>query len=278
MITINNVDDKTFTFNGITYYKNFTPIVRGQNIQVLNTYDSKISLTEFPVIFSDFIIDGATPASVVDAQNLLLPILFTRSSLNSDVNISDLISTDPSNIIELGTDGKLFAESSGGVIPRISTGYAKATDFGNINFYPKALFSDIPIQNNANNDTWLAVTFVNQRVIHHFGEAVSLDKITYVNGTRSVDGSSETFGAKDIVIYAITADVDPVFTYGTTDANYTQIFSGTLDQYTIAQSKTPPEITLTNVPANTFALVYDIANNYAASARIEIRRLTAYKN
>jgi len=196
-----------------------------------------------------------------------------------DVIIADLISTDPNNIIEQGTDGKLFAESSGGGSSAglITTGYTKATDFGNANFYPKSMFLDVPIQDDANTDIWLASTFVNQRVIHHFGEGVELDKITYVNGTRSVDGSSVTFGAKTVTIYAITANVDPVFTYNVTDANYTQIFTGDFAQYTIAQAKNPPELTLSNIPATTFALVYDIADNHASSGRIEIRRLSAFK-
>ena len=197
-----------------------------------------------------------------------------------DVIIADLISADAGNQTTTGNDGKLFTPASGGGgggTGLITTGYTKATDFGNINFYPKAMFQAIPIQDDANTDIWLASTFTNQRVIHQFGEGVELDKISYVNGTRSVDGSSVTFGAKTVTIYAITANVDPVFTYGVTDANYTQIFTGDFAQYTISQSKSPPELTLINIPTTTYALVYDIANNHAASGRIEIRRLSAFK-
>ena len=247
-IVINDIDSQYFTFNGIRYFKNFTPVVRGNNIEIVNTYDRKISLTDAPTIYTDYTVDGNTFASVELLQNALLPVIYTRNSLNSS--------------------------SESGLI---TTGYTKATDFGNANFYPKSMFLDVPIQDDANTDIWLASTFTNQRVIHHFGEGVELDKITYVNGTRSVDGSSVTFGAKTVTIYAITANVDPVFTYNVTDANYTQIFTGNFAQYTIAQAKNPPELTLSNIPATTFALVYDIADNHASSGRIEIRRLSAFK-
>lgn len=200
-------------------------------------------------------------------------------------DISDVNITAPSNgqVLKYNDSTQLWENQDesggGGGTGLITTGYTKATDFGNINFYPKAMFQAIPIQDDANTDIWLASTAVNQRVIHHFGEGVSLDKISYVNGTRSVDGSSVTFGAKTVTIYAITANIDPAFTYGVTDANYTQIFTGDFAQYTISQSKSPPELTLTNIPATTYALVYDIANNHTGdnSGRIEIRRLSAFK-
>lgn len=192
---------------------------------------------------------------------------------------ADLISADSPNAIVLGADGKLKVTAVGVIPPElITTGYTKATDFGNANFYPKAMFLDVPIQDDANTDIWLASTFTNQRVIHQFGEGVALNKISYVNGTRTVDGSGEGQGAKTVNIYALNADVDPTFTYGVTDANYTLIFSGDLAQYTIAQAKSPPELTLTSVPALTYGLVYDIMNNHDASGRIEIRRLLAHKS
>ena len=90
MIIINTVDSTKFTFNGITYFKNFTPVVRGNYIEVVNTYDARLRLTDAPVLFSDFTVDGSTYASVSLLQQALLPILFTRDSLGSGSGVGTL--------------------------------------------------------------------------------------------------------------------------------------------------------------------------------------------
>ena len=91
-IIINTVNSTKFTYNGIEYYKNFTPIARGDGIEVSNTYDRKISLTDnVPVIYSDYTVDGSTFATVELLQTALLPVLFTRASLGSaSLNLGDL--------------------------------------------------------------------------------------------------------------------------------------------------------------------------------------------
>jgi hypothetical protein len=87
MIVINNIDGKKFSYNGVNYYKNFTPIVVGSDkIRILNTYDSKIELTEFPTLFSEITLDGVVYASPQLLQNALLPVVFTRSTLSGGEN------------------------------------------------------------------------------------------------------------------------------------------------------------------------------------------------
>ena len=81
MIIINEIDSIRFSYNGIAYFKNFTPIVRGNKIEVVNTYDRKIVLTDAPTLFSEYEVDGLTYGNVADLQIALLPILFTRASL-----------------------------------------------------------------------------------------------------------------------------------------------------------------------------------------------------
>lgn len=81
MIIINTVSDNRFTFNGVTYFRNFTPFVTGNKVSIVNAYNSCISLTDAPTIYSDFVVDGVTYANVNDLQIALLPIVYTRSSL-----------------------------------------------------------------------------------------------------------------------------------------------------------------------------------------------------
>jgi hypothetical protein len=102
MTIINNVDTERFSFNGVEYFKNFTPVVVGNKIRILNTYDSSIELTSFPTLFSDFEVDGNTYLNVSDLQSDLLPILYSRLSLGDISNKLDKSST-PDSIY--ATDG-----------------------------------------------------------------------------------------------------------------------------------------------------------------------------
>lgn len=81
MITINTVSASKFSYNGINYFKNFTPVVSGNKISILNTYDACISLTSAPTHFSEYVVNGQTFASVALLQDALLPIIFTKSGL-----------------------------------------------------------------------------------------------------------------------------------------------------------------------------------------------------
>lgn len=79
MITILNISDTKFSYNGIAYFKNFTPFVTGNKVSIVNTYDACISLTNFPTIYSDISVDGVTYGSVAALQNALLPVLYNRT-------------------------------------------------------------------------------------------------------------------------------------------------------------------------------------------------------
>jgi hypothetical protein len=82
MTIINDINTQRFSFNGVEYYKNFTPVVVGNKIRILNVYDSSIELTSFPTLFSDFEVDGNTFLDVESLQSALLPVLYTRSTLS----------------------------------------------------------------------------------------------------------------------------------------------------------------------------------------------------
>lgn len=81
MTQIETVNNQKFIFNGIEYYKNFMPKVVGDKIEIINVYDSKIRLTDFPTLYSDIEVDGIVYASVNTTQVALLPVLYTRGSL-----------------------------------------------------------------------------------------------------------------------------------------------------------------------------------------------------
>lgn len=83
MITILNISDTKFSYNGIAYFKNFTPFVTGNKVSIVNTYDACISLTNFPTIYSDISVDGVIYGSVAALQNALLPVLFNRTFTQS---------------------------------------------------------------------------------------------------------------------------------------------------------------------------------------------------
>lgn len=82
MITIQNLGSQQFRFNGIPYYKNFTPFVVGNKIKIVNFYDSTLTLCDF-TDFSEFQVNGNTFASVALLADALLPVLYFRGSLGS---------------------------------------------------------------------------------------------------------------------------------------------------------------------------------------------------
>jgi hypothetical protein len=83
MITINTISPTRFSFNGVTYHKNFMPFVTGNKIAIINVYDGCITLTDAPTIFSDFTVNGVTYSSVNDLQSALLDVIYTRNSLTN---------------------------------------------------------------------------------------------------------------------------------------------------------------------------------------------------
>ena len=78
MNTINNVDATKFTINGIPHNKNFTPLVAGDRVSIVGTYDSSLQLLP-PTPFSDFTVDGNTFLDVASLQEALLPVLYSRN-------------------------------------------------------------------------------------------------------------------------------------------------------------------------------------------------------
>lgn len=81
MIIILNINSEKFSLNGIPYFKNFMPHVVAGKLKIVNIYDSKFVLTELDV-FTNYLVDDVLFESVSELQDALLPVLYTRNSLN----------------------------------------------------------------------------------------------------------------------------------------------------------------------------------------------------
>lgn len=84
MVFINNIDGQSFSLNGIPYFKNFLPHVVGDNLRVVNQYDTSLMLSDYKN-FSEYSVDGNTFASIAQLQSALLPVLYTRNSLGGGI-------------------------------------------------------------------------------------------------------------------------------------------------------------------------------------------------
>jgi hypothetical protein len=82
MIVILTINSEKFSLNGIPYFKNFMPHVVAGMLKIVNVYDSKFELCELQK-FSNYSVDGVVFSSLAVLQDALLPVIYTRNSLNS---------------------------------------------------------------------------------------------------------------------------------------------------------------------------------------------------
>lgn len=83
MIVINERSGNRFEIDGVEYFKNFTPVVRGNKVKIVNTYDHRIEimpLTEY----TEVTLDGSVRANLEALQSALLPVLFTKQTLGGE--------------------------------------------------------------------------------------------------------------------------------------------------------------------------------------------------
>ena len=93
MTIITNIDGTTFEINGIKYYKNFISLVAGNNLRIVDVYDVRLELAPFDD-YSQYTVNGNTYGNVADLQEALLPVLFTRASLNGIVVDGDIVDVE----------------------------------------------------------------------------------------------------------------------------------------------------------------------------------------
>ena len=73
-VVIVNIDETKFSLNGVEYHKNFMSLVKGNLVEILNVYDSGVTLQE-KTIFSDYTIDGGGFGSAALLQAALIDVL-----------------------------------------------------------------------------------------------------------------------------------------------------------------------------------------------------------
>jgi len=77
MNSINSLNDKNFTLNGIQYFRNYVSAVHGNKIELYNCYERKdvlVSLTHF----SEFTVNGSSYTSAAALQAALLDVTYSR--------------------------------------------------------------------------------------------------------------------------------------------------------------------------------------------------------
>lgn len=84
MIVISNINTHKFSLNGIPYWKNFMSIVFGDQLKIVNAYDSKLCLSELKE-YTQYSVNGVIHVNVEDLQSALLPILYSRNTLGGAV-------------------------------------------------------------------------------------------------------------------------------------------------------------------------------------------------
>jgi hypothetical protein len=79
MIVIVDISPVYFSLNGIRYFKNFTPLVQGQKVSLVNTFDNRIVLYENKNI-SEITIDGDVYTDIEEFQEILLPVVYAKNA------------------------------------------------------------------------------------------------------------------------------------------------------------------------------------------------------
>lgn len=100
-VTIVNIDNTTFSIDGVPYLKNFMSVVTVDLVRILNTYDSKLILKE-NTIFSDYTIDGGGFGSAILLQAALKDVLFNRDNLGTDLGFQVISNTSDFNALVTG--------------------------------------------------------------------------------------------------------------------------------------------------------------------------------
>ena len=77
MNSINSLNEKNFTLNGIQYFRNYVSAVHGTKVEVYNCYERKDVLIPL-AHFSEFSVNGSTYTSATTLQAALLDVTYSR--------------------------------------------------------------------------------------------------------------------------------------------------------------------------------------------------------
>lgn len=77
MHNIIKINDATFTYNGVQYPRQFTPVLRGDKIAIYSIYDVNLVLSDFDV-YSEYRINGLLMPTPEQTQAAILAATFTK--------------------------------------------------------------------------------------------------------------------------------------------------------------------------------------------------------
>lgn len=95
-VTIININDTTFSINGINYIKNFISVVSGDLVRIQNVYDGKL-IIQANANYVDYTVGGSSFGSASLLQTSLIEVLFNRDLQGFE----NRVSTNESDIINL---------------------------------------------------------------------------------------------------------------------------------------------------------------------------------
>lgn len=179
MVIIQDINSDKFSLDGIPYLKNFLPVVNGNNLRVVNTYDSKIVISDYK-LYSEYSVNGTVYNSITELQDSLLDILYSRVGFGVGLAIEE--KTDTGGY--LGTSQDLKNSIDNAVFSGAVT-YETLADFNAVSPVPDdgTPFVIANDPNDDNNGDWsvqggLAVQ--NDRMIEN--------EVDYSNTTKGVTG------------------------------------------------------------------------------------------
>lgn len=104
MILINNINEQTFSLNGINYTKNFVAIKTGEeSLMISNLYDTKFQLLA-PTKYNEILVNGVGYANVTLLMNVLTSILFFKKNVQDVPYLGSIVPTS----ISTGSTGAGF--------------------------------------------------------------------------------------------------------------------------------------------------------------------------
>ena len=104
-VTIVNVNNTTFSLDGVEYLKNFMSVVYGDKVEIVNVYDSSFVLKE-RTIYSDWTIDGGGYASAILLQSDLKDVIYNRDNIGTELGYKIINNTSDFNtLVTGGTSG-----------------------------------------------------------------------------------------------------------------------------------------------------------------------------
>lgn len=89
MIIINDISTDLFSIDGINYFKNYVSVVSGNQLKIINCYNSNDVKIDF-ANYNNFTVNGLQYTNVSSLQNVLLPILYKRNNIANTITLGKI--------------------------------------------------------------------------------------------------------------------------------------------------------------------------------------------